>query len=157
MIRSDFLGKSSYDGCVGCGIISGDFYVPNGIIYENNSFVLHQDPEIPIESFFIITSKRHFKYLYEMTDTEYIDYTDILRVSRIILKKINRSNEYTIITEERSNHFHTWMFPRLEWMEGFSRSLSDIRNIMNYSRNNMIEKNNIQNVMNIVEKAKAIL
>ena len=157
MTRTDFLGKSSYDGCGGCGIISGDFYVPNGIIYENNSFVLHQDPEIPIESFFIITSKRHYKYLYEMTDLEYVDYTDILKVSRKMLKEINSSNEYTIITEERSNHFHTWFFPRLEWMEGFSRSLSDIRNIMSYSRNNMIEKNNIQNVMNAVEKAKRII
>lgn len=42
-------------------------------------------------------------------------------------------------------------------MEGFSKSLSDIRNIMNYSKNNMIEKNNIQNVMNTVEKAKKII
>ena len=157
MIRSDFLGKSSYDGCVGCGIISGDFYVPNGIIYENNGFVLHQDPEIPIETFFIITSKRHFRYLYEMTDLEYVDYTDILRKARMILKNINRSDEYTIITEERSNHFHTWLFPRLEWMEGYSKSLSDIRNIMNYAKKNMLDKNNIQNVLNAVEKAKRII
>lgn len=157
MARTDFLGKNSYDGCVGCGIISGDFNAPNGYIYENNSFVLHQDPEFPIETFFIITSKRHFKHLDEMTDLEYIDYIDILRVSRTILRKINSSNEYTIITEERSNHFHTWFFPRLDWMGKFNNSLSDIRNIMNYAKNNMNEKNNIQKVMNIVEKAKKLI
>ena len=46
---------------------------------------------------------------------------------------------FTIIQEERSKHFHVWLFPWLEWMHHFADErepeLSKIRKIMQHARN----------------------
>jgi len=118
---------------------------------------LHQDPEIPIEAFFCISSKRHFKYYYEMNSDEQKDLSALIFRAREIGFKINPSIEYSIIIEERSKHFHIWLFPRLEWMNEFPNSLSSIRDIMNYSRSNQTSSVNISNILNVVQKAKDIV
>ena len=156
-MSTNFLGNSFYDGCIGCGIVKEKFCVPGGSIFENNSFVLHQDPEYPIATFFIITAKRHFKHFYEMTDLEYNDYMEIVKFTREMLKKLDIADEYAIINEERSNHFHTWFFPRLTWMDNFGHSISEVRNIMKYAQQNMNNDNNIKEVMNYIKEAKKIV
>lgn len=155
-MSNNFLGKTIRNGCIGCVIVDDNSFIPGGVIFENESFMLHQDPEYPIATFFIITAKRHFKYFNDMTDEEYKDYFDILKIARKILFRLGVAKEYSIINEERSSHFHTWFFPRLDWMDMFDYSLSETRNIMKYIKNKG-DSNNIDYVMECVERAKDII
>jgi len=57
-----------------------------------------------------------------------------------------------IIQEERSNHFHVWLFPRYNWMnELFENSLTDIRKIMQYVKLNMKNEENIKEVLSTAD------
>lgn len=157
MIRKNFLGKEFEVDCVGCSIVEGTFETPGGFIFQSNHFLLHQDPEIPIEGFFCISSKRHFKFYYEMNSDEQKELSTLIFRAREIACKINPSIEYSIIFEERSKHFHIWLFPRLEWMNEFPNSLSSIRDVMNYSRSNHTSSDHISKILNVVERAKEIV
>ncbi|WP_282942700.1 hypothetical protein [Paenibacillus sp. RC67] len=154
MIRKNFLGKEFEVECVGCSIVEETFETPGGFIFQTNHFVLHQDPEIPIEGFFCISSKRHFKYYHEMNSDEQIELSTLIFRAREIACKMNPTIEYTIIIEERSQHFHVWLFPRLEWMSEFPNSLSSIRDIMKYSRSTHSNSDNIAKILNVIERAK---
>lgn len=157
MIRKNFLGKEFEVDCVGCSIVEETFETPGGFIFQTNHFVMHQDPEIPIEGFFCISSKRHFKFYYEMNSDEQKELSTLIFRAREIACKINPSIEYSIIFEEGSKHFHIWLFPRLEWMNEFPNSLSSIRDIMNYSRSNQTSSDHISKILNVVERAKEIV
>jgi len=68
--------------------------------------------------------------------------------SRLALNKISDINEVVIIQEERSNHFHVWIFPRYNWMnELFENSLTDIRKIMQYVKLHMKSEKNTKEVL----------
>jgi len=61
----------------------------------------------------------------------------------------------TIIQEERSAHLHMWLLPRYEWMTNkFGNSLSTVREIMKYSKENLKTKDNIEEILSVVSKLK---
>lgn len=156
MIRKNFLGEKAEVKCVGCAIAEGEFSVPGGILLETEHFLLHQDPEYAIESFFIISAKRHFSFYSEMTEQENIDLAKLMHVTRGLLSDLGVAKEYTVIQEERSKHFHVWFFPRLKWMEDFPNSLSSVRDIMNFSKIYMEDSKNISKTMAAAEKMKKL-
>jgi diadenosine tetraphosphate (Ap4A) HIT family hydrolase len=156
VIRKNFLGKEVEIDCVGCSIAEETFEAPGGFIFQTEHFVLHQDPEIPIEGFFCISSKRHFRYYYEMNSDEQQELSTMIFRAREMAYELNPVVEYSIIFEERSKHFHIWLFPRMEWMNGFPNSLTSVRDIMQFARNHQTSPDQISRVLHVVERAKAI-
>lgn len=151
----DISNKTWECDCIGCAIGTSNVIPPGGIILSTDNFVLHEDPEIPIEGFLIIASKSHIKSIAELTLEESSELFNLVYKARMTQKNILGINEVTIIQEERSGHFHIWLLPRYDWMtEKFGNSLSNIRDITNYSRENLKTKDNVEKVLTSVNKLK---
>jgi diadenosine tetraphosphate (Ap4A) HIT family hydrolase len=134
---TDFLDKNWICNCVGCGVGDKSITPPGGIIYETETFVIHQDPMIPIEGFLIVAAKNHIHSLVEFTDSQRHELIDIINVGINSLKKSGISNEITVVQEERSSHFHVWLFPWHEWMNNnFEKGVSNLRDINSYAMKN---------------------
>ncbi|MEG0773792.1 HIT family hydrolase [Clostridium sp.] len=155
MIIKDFLNNEWTCKCIGCSIGSGETMPPGGIIAETKNFVLHQDPEVPIKGFLIIASKEHIKSIAQLTQEEAAELFDLVYRARLAMNNIPDITEITIVQEERSGHFHLWLLPRYEWMKDkFENSLSSIRKIMSYSKENLKSKDNLEEVLLVVDKLK---
>jgi len=152
-LRINFLGEACETTCVGCSVISGDMSIPGGIISENESFILHQDPEIPIVGFLIITAKRHFRFYSKMNEQEAKDLHELLSLTMALVKEENL--KHTIIIEERSKHFHVLIFPRLNWMDKYPNSIASIRDIMNDAKKN-ISNETVTSVIEYTKRLKII-
>lgn len=148
MIVQDILGKEWNCKCIGCSIGNGEITPLGEIIMNTENFVLHQDPEVPIKGFLIIASKKHIKSLSELTCEESQELFGLVYRARIALKNIEDIKEAAIIQEERSDHFHLWLLPRYEWMdEKFKNSLSTVREILFYAKDNYKTEENISDVL----------
>lgn len=155
MIIKDFMNNEWTCNCIGCSIGNGEIVPPGAIITDTKNFVLHQDPEVPIKGFLIIATKRHIKSISELSQEESRELFDLVYEARIAMKDIVDIHEVTIIQEERSGHFHLWLLPRYEWMnDKFPNSLSSIREIMSYSKENLKTKENIDEVLLVANKLK---
>jgi diadenosine tetraphosphate (Ap4A) HIT family hydrolase len=152
MIVKDILGKEWNCKCIGCSIGTGEITPPGEVIISTENFVLHQDPEIPIKGFLIIASKKHFKSISELTLEESQELFDLVYRARRALTIIKDIKEVSIIQEERSGHFHLWLFPRYEWMdEEFENSLSTVRQILFYAKDKYKIEENIADILETVE------
>ena len=148
MIVKDILGKEWNCKCIGCSIGKGEIIPPGEIIMNTENFVLHQDPEIPIKAFLIIASKKHIKSLSEFTSEESQELFALVYRARRALKSIKDIKEVSIIQEERSGHFHLWLLPRYEWMDKkFENSLSTVREIFFYAKDNYKTEENIADIL----------
>ncbi|WP_160687738.1 HIT family hydrolase [Clostridium sp. C2-6-12] len=148
MIIKDILGKELNCKCIGCSIGNGEIIPPGEIILSTENFILHQDPEIPIKAFLIIASKKHVKSLSQLTFEESQELFDLVYRARMALKSIKDIKEVSIIQEERSGHFHLWLLPRYEWMdEKFENSLSTVREILFYAKDNYKTEENIADIL----------
>lgn len=155
MIIKDFMNNQWNCECIGCSIGNGEIVPPGGIIIDTENFVLHQDPEVPIRGFLIIASKKHIKSISELSLEESTELFELVYKARLAMKNIVDINEVTIIQEERSGHFHIWLLPRYEWMiDKFGNSLSTVREIMNYSKENLKTKDNIEEILSVISKLK---
>lgn len=152
MIVNDILGKEWNCKCIGCSIGTGEITPPGEVIMSTENFVLHQDPEIPIKGFLIIASKKHIKSISELTLDESQELFDLVYRARRALTIIKDIKEVSIIQEERSGHFHLWLFPRYEWMdEKFENSLSTVREILFYAKDKHKTEENIADILATVE------
>jgi diadenosine tetraphosphate (Ap4A) HIT family hydrolase len=144
----DFMNNEWKSECIACEIGKGNIIPPGGIIKETENFFIQQDLEIPLKGFLIIASKKHLKSITQLTLDEVTELTSLLYKSRLALSEISDINEVVIIQEERSNHFHVWLFPKYNWMNDlFEDSLTDIRKIMQYIKLNMKDEKNIKEVL----------
>ena len=135
--RKDILGNEIGCDCIGCAIAKGDLQLPGGIIYDGKSIILGADPEIPIPGFLVITSKRHINSFSELSREERIEIGDVIVNAEKAIKELGISSEITLVQEERSKHFHIWIFPTYDWMvEKFGRGISHLRDISNYAIEN---------------------
>lgn len=152
MIVKDILGKEWNCKCIGCSIGTGEITPPGEVIISTENFVLHQDPEIPIKGFLIIASKKHIKSISQLTLEESQELFDLVYRARRALTLIEDIKEVSIIQEERSGHFHLWLFPRYEWMyEKFKNSLSTVREILFYAKDKYKNEENITDILATVE------
>jgi diadenosine tetraphosphate (Ap4A) HIT family hydrolase len=77
---------------------------------------------------------------------------DLVYRARSALKIIEDIKEVSIIQEERSGHFHLWLFPRYEWMNGkFENSLSTVREILFYAKDKHKTEENIADILATVK------
>ena len=151
----DLLGREWECKCMGCALGTGEITPPGGVIESTENFIVHQDPEIPIPGFLIIASKKHIYSISQLDPKEAHELFDLVYRARKALADVEGIREVTVIQEERSRHFHLWLLPRYDWMlERFDNSLSTIRGILAYAKENHKTKENIAEVLSTVEALK---
>ena len=152
---TDFLGKKWENyGCLGCAIERGDVSLPGGKIFEGKYTILGSDPEIPIPGFLIVNSKRHINAFSDLSREERYEVSNVVALAEKALKKLNITNEITLVQEERSVHFHIWIFPHHAWMnEKYGRGISYLRAINQYAREN-VDEDTINKVMDTISKVR---
>ena len=150
----DFMGNKYGYNCLGCEIANKKITPPGGIVYEDESFVLAGDPEVPLNGFLIVNTKRHIKSLIEMTQKERYLFIDLTNKAINVLKELDLAKEVVLVQEERSSHFHLWIFPQQDWMiEKFGKGVSHLRNICSYLVDNATEEDK-KTVLATIEKIK---
>ena len=121
-------------GCIGCDIVDGKVKLPGGIIHNGRSVVLAADPQIPIPGFLIVTAKRHIQSFAELAKDERSEIGDILSCAAKALKELHIADEITLVQEERSHHFHIWIFPAHKWIrEQFGSGIQHLREVSRYA------------------------
>lgn len=157
MSRKDIMGNEIKSECIGCAIVRGEVNLPGGIIYDGKSIILAADPEIPIPGFLIITSKRHIQSFAELYTKERIEIVNTIALAEKAIKDLNIAETVTIVQEERSKHFHIWIFPNQEWMkEKFGYGLQYLREINSYAKQNASDED-IEKVINTADAVKAYM
>lgn len=151
----DYQGNPIEVSCLGCARENGEMERV-GTVLTTEYFDAHQDFEIPIPGFIIISSRRHLQSVDEFTDEEKSDFINTLIMVRSGMRKaLGIDVVYLIQEEDTSHHFHTWVFPRHDWMsEKFGKKTPSLRPIMEYARENLKTTENLQKVEEAVTKLK---
>lgn len=143
------------DDCFGCALGCGEIPPPGGLIAETSNFILHQDPEVLIRGFLIISAKRHLQSLAQMSPAEAQELFSLVYQARLALEKVIPGVVVTLIQEERSGHFHLWLLPRCAWMdEFFDPSLNNIRPLMAYAKTHRKTEAGIREILETVEAVR---
>ncbi|USD83871.1 diadenosine tetraphosphate hydrolase [Bacillus safensis] len=142
--------------CLSCALTNGLVEPEGGVVMETEYFHAHQDVAYPIRGLIILASKRHIKCLDDLTDSERLDYIDVLaKIRKAQRTALGIEHVYYFYNEDTTHHFHTWMVPRYEWMYNFGRSVESVRPVLLHARNEMNTKENIVEVkeaINILTK-----
>ncbi len=149
--------KKSID-CIGCALQRGEIKCLGEKVGETKNFDVQQDYEIPIPGFMILASKKHLKGIEDFSERERKEYVEFLfRIRKAMTKVLGVEFSYVVQEEDSissSSHFHVWLFPRYDWMEKFGRGVKSVVPIMEYARNNMKTKQNLEKVVDIAKKIK---
>lgn len=150
----DLKGQEKKIACLGCAREKGE--VSLGNIIKSKHFDAHQDYEIPIPGFIIVSARRHIQSVDEFTDEEQRDFIEFLcRLRSAQRQVLSIDIVYLVQEEDTSHHFHVWMFPRYDWMaEKFGSKIPSVRPIMEYARENLKTEENIQEVETATQKLK---
>lgn len=135
----DIFGKKIEFECMGCDIANHKLIPPGGYVYEDEFINISADPEIPIKGFMVLGINKHIKSLNEMTATERVNVVETLNKTIEVIKKSNIAKEVLLIQEEKANHFHIWIVPIHDWMDKFGRNVRNIKEIINYAKQNFNE------------------
>lgn len=137
--------------CTGCSIAKGEI---GSIIYETMNFVINQDPEVPLKGFLVISSKKHVNSLLNLNKEEREELNRLLFEARKALDDLKICKEVSIVQEERSQHFHIWLYPYYDWMnEKFGKGIKYLRDINEYVIKNATEKDK-KEVFETIEQLK---
>lgn len=152
----DILNQEINVTCFGCAIAAGAATPPGGIICATEHFVLHQDPLIPIAGFLIVASKAHLRSIIDFDTEARREMVDLVYQGVAALKKLDVTQEVTIIQEERSSHFHVWLFPWHDWMDsaGFHHSVANTRAIIAYAQNKYQSPEAVANILKVVQNTR---
>ena len=140
----DIFGKEIEFECMGCDIANHKLIPPGGYVYEDDFINVSADPEIPIKGFMVLGINKHIKSLNEMSETERINIIKILNKTISTIKKVNIAKEVLLIQEEKANHFHIWIVPIHDWMNKFGKNVKNIKEIIDYSKQNFNENQKIE-------------
>lgn len=151
----DYKGNLTQVSCLGCARENGEMERV-GTVLTTEHFDAHQDFEIPIPGFIILSSRRHLQSIDEFTEVEKLDFIDTLIAVRAGMRKaLGIYTVYLIQEEDTSHHFHVWVFPRYDWMsEQFGKKTPSLRPIMEYARKNLKTVENIKEVEESVNRLK---
>jgi diadenosine tetraphosphate (Ap4A) HIT family hydrolase len=153
----DFTGRLWEAECMGCGLAQGTMTPPGGMIAANRSCYLHQDPEVPLEAFLVIGTTRHVRSLVEVSVDEQANVLEMVRLARQLMLEVPDMDSVTVVQEERSAHFHLWLFPWYRWMleKHGSASLERIRPIMAELKATAAGVRQVKRVLQWVERFRA--
>ncbi len=128
---------------------------PDEKIISTKYFEVHQDWEVPIAGFFIISPKKLIRTIDEFTDDEAVEFVNLLRKARKGMKDALRIDDaYFFQNEDTKHNFHLWIFPRHGWMEQFGRKIESVKPIINYAKQNMLDEKSIAEVKLYVKKMR---
>jgi diadenosine tetraphosphate (Ap4A) HIT family hydrolase len=158
MKLTTYDGKECEVECIGCDVYDGRVALSHSILYEDDYWRIVQDTENPIIGFFVIGSKRHFRTLNEMNKEESRRLLPLILETRRVMEEVLGIKKVTLIQEDgpETMHFHPWLFPWYPWMDTVEgRETEKIRAIMKYSRETMRTEENIKEINDALDKAKA--
>ncbi|WP_160723774.1 HIT family protein [Bacillus sp. USDA818B3_A] len=151
-------GKTVEVECLSCALTSGMIEPDGGVIVETDHFHAHQDAAYPIKGLVILASKRHIYGFDELTEDEKIDYINLLtKIRKAQREVLGIEHVYYFYNEDTSHHFHTWMVPRYDWMNEFGRSVESLRPVLRHARNEMNDKEHLEEVLNAIVRLKKAL
>jgi diadenosine tetraphosphate (Ap4A) HIT family hydrolase len=132
---------------------------PKDNIMTTKLFNAGQDWETPIPGFFILSPLRKgIRSVTDLTEKESIEFIQLIRrIRKGMREALNIDDVYLFQNEDTEHGFHLWMFPRHKWMDKFGRKIQSVRNIMNYSVENMNNDKSIREVKDCVKKMKEYL
>ena len=146
--------KVNYTGCPSCAFSRHEFSLPCDLVYEDESFIISQDWELPIPGFLVIAPKRHIENFSELKDNERNKIFELINSTINVLKENKVCNFFNVIFEEKPNyHFHIWIMPRMEWMKQFGTT-KNIGLIFDYAIKNMKTEKIFKEIKNINEIVK---
>ncbi|MFA4873197.1 MAG: diadenosine tetraphosphate hydrolase [Patescibacteria group bacterium] len=153
----NYTGQVKKITCLGCTREKGEISL--GDIVKSKYFDAHQDYEIPIPGFVIISSRRHIQSVDEFTDKEQRDFIKLLYRLRSALRQVLGVKVVYLIQEEDTlHHFHVWVFPRFDWMKRkFGRKIESVRPIMEFAKKTFKTKSNLTKVDEATLKLKQFL
>ncbi|MDP2807108.1 MAG: HIT family hydrolase [bacterium] len=132
--------------CLGCSIQNGNFKVSGGFLFSGKYFNVIQYPCVPIPGFLVVNAKRHIISIAQFTPAEIKEFTHTVYIARkAMIETLNISTVY-LIQEERSCHFHMWLFPEYEWMNKYKPGISSLRKIMHYATVHLTTKSDKNNI-----------
>ena len=149
-----FYGTPYSEGCPACFRIEPQ---PSGLdlVYENDSFRVHQDYEIPIPGFMIIEAKRHVREASEFTVDERVEFMDAWSFTNDAIVTVLGREQITTFQESKSSHFHTALLPVFPWMTSLTEGRNrNIQQIMDYARENFSDEIGIKSVEEVTLKLK---
>lgn len=152
MIMRDILNQKLDVNCLGCAIADGTVTPPGGLICATEHFALHQDPIIPIAGFLIAASKAHVRSIADFDAPARYELIELIYQGIAALKSTGITQEVTLVQEERSGHFHVWLFPWHAWIDeaGFNHSVANLRVIITYAKNNLQTPEEVKHVLEAV-------
>jgi len=152
---TNIKGETKEISCLSCAIVKGDVESA-GAVLRTKHFDAHQDYEIPIPGFIILSSLRHLQSVDQFTDEEKADFMDALtKIRKAMREVLDIQVVYMVQEEDTSAHFHVWLFPRYDWMlEKFGRKIQSVRPIMEHAREKMKTEENLDTLTVAVKKLK---
>ncbi len=162
MVRTieDFTGAEKEVVCIGCACAAAGETVP-GYVIETELFHAHQDQEVPIPGFVILSTKRHVDSIADFTDAEASEFILLARRIRQAQREVlGIEHVYLVQEEDTEDHFHLWLLPRYDWMKDeakFGRKVGSARNVLKFAEQHMKTPDNIASVMDAANKVKEFL
>lgn len=159
MKMRDILNQEIDTACLGCAIGVSAVTPPGGIICTTKHFVLHQDPVIPIDGFLIVAARTHLRSITDFDETARRELVELIYQGVAALKALDIAQEVTLIQEDRSGHFHVWLFPWHAWMDeaGFNHSVANTRAVIAYAKEKRNTPAEVARVLAAVEKVSDYL
>lgn len=146
------------ESCLSCEITSGRRTVPGGAVQETRFFHAHQDVAYPIPGQIIVTAKRHFCFLTEMSQAETSEFLPpVQRIRREQERQLGIEHVYYIYNEDTTHHFHLWMVPRYPWMARFGKSIEAVRPALRHAREQMSSEHHLAAVAEAAAKLRESL
>jgi diadenosine tetraphosphate (Ap4A) HIT family hydrolase len=129
-----FDGSTHKISCIGC--TDKDSLGIKGLrsVYSDSEFGVYQDFETSIPGFYVLETKRYVKSILQFNRGERLKYAPLVFKVRSAMAEALGITEVTFIQEERSGHFHLWLFPHYDWMERIQKPrVENIRSLMDYA------------------------
>lgn len=102
------------DPCLACGIVAGRLPTPGGVVWRAGGFTVHAlaDPS-PLPGWLVVTSDRHARALYDLTDEETAALGAVAaRVMRAQRGALGAEHVYAFAIGDVLRHFHLHLVPR---------------------------------------------
>ncbi len=132
---SDYRGNKFSTECLSCA--RENRTIRNlGHLVTTKFFDAHQDFEVPIEGFIIVSSRRHLTSIDELTEEELSDFIQLIAKLRKAQRQVlNIESVYIIQKEGKERHLHFWLLPRYPWMdEKFGTKLESVTQAVEYAK-----------------------
>jgi len=107
--------------CLSCAMISGPLSDYAGTVFRGRHFHAHQDVEIALPGFVVVSTVRHIASTMQFSSAEREEFSSVLVRLRYAQNHCGLKNVYLFQNEDTLDHFHLWMFPIYDWMLKFGK------------------------------------